>query len=125
MKRMISILMTAAFVLGFGTATYAAGLSNGITDFSGRSYDTFEIVPGHSALAAVEGTQDAWVAGYNGATDFSGRAYDTFVIGMPTDTNSGEGMAAGGLRVDSGPGVVSNGVTDFSGRSGDTGEIGL
>ncbi len=119
MKRIISTVMATAFVLAFGTA-YAATLSNGITDFSGGSYDTFAIAPDGGPVAAAEGSQDV-VASSNGVTDFSGGGYDLFVIGpVPADINSVEGVSAGGLRMDPAPG---NGITDYSGTALDRGEI--
>jgi hypothetical protein len=120
MKKIFSVLMTAAFVLALGAA-YAGSLSNGITDFSGRSSDTFEIVPGVPGLAAMERSQGAMTAS-NGVSDFSGGSYDTFAIGSaPAGVNSVEGVSAGGLRDDKTP--AYNGVTDFLGRSRDTGAL--
>jgi hypothetical protein len=78
------------FALTLGSA-YAVELNkelyNGVTDFTGRSYDTFEITP----MNEVKGIEGASAGGlrtgeaakelYNGVTDFTGRSYDTFEIG--------------------------------------------
>jgi hypothetical protein len=125
MKYTFPILMTAAFVLAFGTAS-AGELANGVTDFSSRSYDNFEIAPAVNDLSGAKGAHDvSFVTPYNGVTDFRGETHDAFVIGSPEDMNGIEGTVGGGLRMDATDRVLYNGITDFSGRSRDTGEIGL
>ncbi len=120
MKKIFSILMMTAFVFAFGTA-YAGVLSNGITDFSGGSYDTFAIVPAAAPQVAMEGSQDGRTM-YNGVTDFTGGAYDLFVVALaPAGVNTIEGAAAGGIRLNTVP--AFNGVTDFSGSARDDGAI--
>ena len=62
-----------------------AELSNGITDFSGRSYDSPVTTPDRLAgvRESVEGNEaggprsvEVFKGLYNGITDFSGRSYD-------------------------------------------------
>ena len=124
MKKISLFTMTMIFVLGFGAA-YAA--DNGITDFSGRAYDTFEIAP----IAEVNSVEGVSAGGLrsddiqidNGVTDFSGRAYDTFEIGLADSGMSVEWESAGGMRAGDEP--LYNGTTDFSGRSYDTFDLAL
>jgi hypothetical protein len=62
-------------------------LSNGITDFTGRSYDTLSDIgiasPDASRVSSVEGshagglrTAGSGNRAFNGITDFTGRSYD-------------------------------------------------
>ncbi len=115
MKRILSILMTAAFVLAFGTAS-AGALGNGITDFSGASSGTFAINPGGNQGATSEDWHDATLTLSNGVTDFRGGSYETLPAGLgPKDAKSIEGTAAGGLRNDKDT-VLFNGITYFGSR---------
>lgn len=105
MKRIFAIMGAALFMLGFGIA-YAGG--NGVTDFTGKTYDTLEIAPAvnveHNAFesSAAGGIRLAEIDKdqlHNGVTDFSGRTYDTIEVGPATSGgNFVEGSAAGGLR---------------------------
>jgi hypothetical protein len=125
MKKILFSITSMVFVLTLGTA-YAAdmagkGLGNGITDFTGRSYESFDIGPAH-AMDSVEGVSAGGLRVAdkelnNGITDFSGRSYEAFDIGPAHDMNSVEGVSAGGLRAaDKG---LYNAVTDFTGGSYD------
>lgn len=110
------------FVLGFGVA-YAGGLHNGVTDFSGRSYDTFEI--GQTAPVVADNAYESSAPGSkrmveggvgevsNGITDFSGRSHDTFEIehGL-SDSRVVEGSAAGSLRKNYGAAVPGYNARD-------------
>jgi hypothetical protein len=90
-------MFALVFVFGMGTA-YAADF-NGVTDFSGRSYDTFEIETDNG------GAKTAYESSAPGSKrlveDFNntGKSYDTFEIEM---IDSGkrvvEGSAPGNLR---------------------------
>jgi hypothetical protein len=118
MKKILSIMMTVMFVLALGAA-YAE--ENGVTDFTGRSYDNFEIQSG-DGMKSVEGMSAGGLRSgerdlYNGVTDFSGRSYDTFEIGAAGTgaMKSREQESGGGLR--GADRELYNGVTDFSGRS--------
>ena len=101
----MTMAMTMVFGLGLGLA-YAGG--NGVTDFTGRTYDTLEIAPAasieHNAFegAAAGGIRLAAIDTeqiHNGVTDFSGRTYDVLEISAaPSVENVAEGSAAGGLR---------------------------
>ena len=123
MKKLLFASMLMLFVFSLGTA-YAESL-NGITDFSGSTYDSFVAIPEESDAAMLEGSGagglDAASEGIsNGVTDFSGNTYDSFVA-IPEESNGAqlEGSGAGGMR-DATEGV-SNGITDFSGRTYDGG----
>jgi hypothetical protein len=118
-KRMTILMLTMAFMLTLGTAYASEGLYNGVTDFTGRSYEDFEL-----ARADADNSVESENAGgmreegkplYNGVTDFTGRSYDNFEIGMAGEVTTVEDISAGGLREkDKAP---HNGVTDFSGKS--------
>jgi hypothetical protein len=123
MRKTIVCTISMVFVVALGTA-YSAD-DNAVTDFTGRSYDTFEMAP-VAAVNSVEGTgAGGFRAGdnelFNGVSDFSGRSYDTFEMAPVAAVNSVEGSGAGGIRADDEE--LFNGVSDFSGRSYDTFEI--
>ena len=106
MKKITYMTMAMVFGLGLGLA-YAGG--NGVTDFTGRTYDTLET---SHAMGVEHGAyEDGAAAGgirlaendteqiHNGITDFSGRTYDTVELNpSPAFSNIAEGSAAGGLR---------------------------
>lgn len=130
MKKIFFTTMTTVFALTLGLA-YAgdeAGkvLTNGVTDFTGRSYDTLGPGPAgeiaHADGSAAGGLRagEAIVKLYNGATDFTGRSFDTLELGQDREIASAESSAAGGLRAGEAMKELSNGVSDFSGRSYDT-----
>ena len=96
--------MTMAMVFGLALGLAYAG-DNGVTDFSGKSYEagdrvlaggiTFAEGSAAGGLRASEAVEKL----HNGATDFTGKSYDTFEISQaPSDSNVAEGSAAGGLR---------------------------
>ena len=129
MKKINILMIAIAFTLTFGTA-YAAELNNGITDFTGRSYDTFDIGNGAMIGSSVEGVSAGGLREdtsmkelSNGVTDFSGRTYDSFGI-AGADLESVEGTHAGGLRKDDSAVQPYNAITDFAGRTYDTLDIG-
>lgn len=53
MKKMMVLMITVVFTLTLGLAYAGEELQNGVTDFTGRSYDTFEIGPA-DAVGSVE-----------------------------------------------------------------------
>jgi hypothetical protein len=135
MKKFLLYATTIAFVLTLGVAYANAGgkdLHNGVTDFSGRTYDTLSDIsmaaPGAVSGAIVEGLNAggprADVPGLelnNGVTDFSGRTYDTLAdIGMAAHGPSVESSDAGGPRTAVSAQEFSNEITDFSGRTYDS-----
>ncbi len=137
-KTMISFAMITVLALTFGAAYAMEGgieLYNGITDFSGRSYDN---VPdfGPAANAVVDTGEESSAAGglrsdepgielNNGITDFSGRSYDMVPAFGPAAESemygeTVESANAGGRRSDESVDSISNGITNFSGKSYDT-----
>jgi hypothetical protein len=135
-KTIITFAMITVLALTFGAAYAMEGgieLNNGITDFSGRSY---EIVPDFGpAASAVVDTGENWAAGgprsddpgialENGITDFSGRSYEMVPdLGLAASEVYGDTMESantGGLRSEEPVDAASNGITNFSGRSYDT-----
>jgi hypothetical protein len=135
-KTIITFAMITVLALTFGAAYAMEGgieLNNGITDFSGRSY---EIVPDFGpAASAVVDTGENWAAGgprsddpgialENGITDFSGRSYEMVPdFGLAASEVYGDTMEsadAGGLRSEEPVDAASNGITNFSGKSYDT-----
>lgn len=97
--------MTLAMVFGFALGLANAG--NGVTDFTGKTYDVLETalasVPGNvdegSAAGGVRLTESDNEKFHNGVTDFSGRTYDVLEISaVPSVENVAEGSAAGGPR---------------------------
>jgi hypothetical protein len=105
MKKITYMTMAMVFSLGLGLA-YAGG--NGVTDFTGRTYNTLEIAPAasieHNAFEGTAAGGTRLVESdngklHNGVTDFSGRTYDVLEISAaPAASNVVEGSAAGGMR---------------------------
>jgi hypothetical protein len=108
MKRIFAIVGAALFVLGFGMAYAGSALNNGVTDFTGKTYDVLEMAAFADAGNSI---QEGAAAGgirlvgseteqiHNGITDFSGRTYDTLEINREAAvSNEAEGSAAGGPR---------------------------
>ncbi len=137
-KTIITFAIFTVLALTFGVA-YAmeegADLYNGVTNFSGRSY---EIVPdvGPAASAVADTGEEYSAAGglrsdepgialENGVTDFSGRSYEMVpelspAVASEMYGDTVESANAGGLRSEE-PGIeISNGITSFSGKSIDT-----
>jgi len=115
--------MIFAFVIG---TAYAESM-NGVTDFSGLTYDSLVVIPEESNSAMIEssgagGLSDPIEGTSNGVTDFSGLTYDSLVV-IPEESNDAmiEGSGAGGLH-ESIEGIT-NGVTDFSGGTYDAGAM--
>lgn len=123
MKKITVLVLTMVFTITVGLAYAGEGLHNGVTDFSGRSYDTLEIssTAALNSVGAVSagGLRAEGKALYNGVTDFSGRSYDIVQINSKDAVNSVEGVNAGGLREEKPAGKRSNEIID-SGRSYDT-----
>jgi hypothetical protein len=102
MKKIVLFSIAMVFVVSLGA--YAAGF-NGVSDFTGRSYDNFEIGPA-AAPNSVESTNAGGLrAGDKGVyTDkelynvSNGKSYDMFEIELMTDQKSVEGQSSGGLR---------------------------
>jgi hypothetical protein len=108
MKKIFAIMGAALFMLGFGIAYAGSGLNNGVTDFTGKTYDVLETAPaavightvfGGSAAGGILLVENDKGELHNGITDFSGRTNDTLEISTaPSVGNFAEGSAAGGLR---------------------------
>ena len=139
MKKILLYAITTVFALTLGVSYANAGgkeLRNGVTDFSGRTYDTLSDIsmaaPGVSHGAAVESSNAGGLRSAgpdmessNGVTDFTGRTYDTLSdIGMAAPGASRgasvESSHAGGPRTMISGQEFSNGITDFSGRTYDS-----
>jgi hypothetical protein len=139
MKKITLYAITMVFALTLGVAYANEGnkeLYNGVTDFSGKSYDTLanisNVSPGAASEVLMEGshagglrTEVSSKESYNGVTDFSGRSYDTLAdIGNASPGASVgasvESSNAGGPRAEKSGKVSFNGITDFSGRSYDS-----
>lgn len=129
MKKILFMTMIMVFALTLGLA-YAGDearkvLSNGVTDFTGRSYDTLGLGPAgeiaHADVSAAGGLRagKAIEKLHNGVTDFTGRSFDALELGQDREIASAESSAAGGLRAGEAMKELSNGVSDFSGRSYD------
>lgn len=95
MKKIAIYMMTMVFTLAFGLA-YAGEQLNGVTDFTGRSYETLELNPAIAVNSFESSGAGSLRAGdyevSNSVTDFSGRSYDTFEIGPSA---SGGGLRKG------------------------------
>jgi hypothetical protein len=116
MKKIFFMTMTMVFALTLGLA-YAG---NGVTDFSGRSYDTLGPGPAGKIAHAGSGAGEAVAALHNGVTDFTGRSYDTLELAQNREIAQMEGSAAGSMRADESKKGLFNGVSDFTGRSYDS-----
>ncbi len=81
MKKILTIIGATIFALSFGIAYAGSGLYNGVTDFSGKSLDTFELAP---ATAVAGGMYESSAPGSKRLVeDFNntGKSYDTFELG--------------------------------------------
>ncbi len=87
MKKIVLFAITFVFAAAFGVA-YASEIGNGITDFSGRSYDSvssFNSAESDPMPSVVEGSSAGGQRSAdfgieemnNGITDFTDRTYDT------------------------------------------------
>ena len=131
------ILLTAAMSLALAWSAFqvdamtamAGGteIHNGVTDFSGQSYDSPGISPSEASSGWVEHEAAGGYRGeenkalYNGATDFTGRTYDSIEIGPASEAGGWvESMGPGGYREEEMNQKLYNGVSDFSGRSYDS-----
>jgi hypothetical protein len=94
MKKIAIYMMTMVFTLALGLAYAGEHVNNGVTDFTGRSYETLELNPAIAVNSFESSGAGSLRAGdymaANGVTDFSGRSYDSFEIGPSA--------AGGGLR---------------------------
>ncbi|HYA86699.1 MAG TPA: hypothetical protein VEI57_06520 [Nitrospirota bacterium] len=121
MKKLLVVTISVIFVLALGTA-YAES-ANGVTDFSGGTYESLGSVPAEATGSLMEdsgsgagGLRDsAEIA--NGVTDFSGGTYES-LGSVPAEATGSlmedSGSGAGGLRDSD---EIANGITDFSGRT--------
>lgn len=131
MKRIILLALAVGFALAWSavqadamTLMRGEKLHNGVTDFSGQSYDSLSIWPGEATGGWVEHEaaggyreEASGKALYNGVTDFSGRAYDSSEFGLAGETSGWvESTSPGGYREEE---RSYNGITDFSGRTYD------
>ena len=94
MKKIAIYMVTMGFTLVFGLVYAGEQLNNGVTDFTGRSYDTLELNPATTVNSIESSGPGGLRAGAseifnNGVTDFSGRSYDTFEIGPSAAGNGG------------------------------------
>ena len=120
MKKILFYTFAATLLLALGTA-YAE--ENGVTDFSGLTYDSGPVGIPEAAMEGVNAggmrEDDPGLILSNSVTDFSGRTYDTLSdIGASAPAAiepSVEGTHAGGMREEGFAKEIFNGVTDFSG----------
>ena len=86
MKKIAIYMTTMVFSLAFGLVYAGEQLNNGVTDFTGRTYDTREPNPAIAVdsfkSVGADGLRTGEYEASNGVTDFSGRSYDTFEIGQ-------------------------------------------
>ncbi len=86
MKKIALFVFTFVFAAAFGVA-YASGIGNGITDFTGRSYDevpVFGSMESGPMSGVVEGSNAGGLRSVdlgieemnNGITDFTGGSYE-------------------------------------------------
>ncbi len=98
MKKIVTIIGAVLFALSFGIAYAGNGLYNGVTDFSGRSHDTFEIE--RAGGGAVAGAYESSAAGskrlVEGEPDASRHIHDTFEIGNQGQAKPGMTRNVGG-----------------------------
>ncbi len=113
MKKLMVVAMTMAFALTLGVA-YAGQngkMYDGVTDFTGRTYDSLPLtVPQAISGSSIEGssagglrTEDPAVELHNGSTDFTGRTYDSLPVAPAAPAIHGssvEGSSAGGIRAE-------------------------
>lgn len=87
MKKLALFVFTFVFAAAFGVA-YAGGAGNGITDFTGKSYDEVPVFSSVGSSAMLSDSIESTNAGglrsadlgietmNNGITDFTDRSYD-------------------------------------------------
>ncbi len=87
MKKIALLAITIAFVAAFSVA-YAGGAENGVTDFTGKSYDEVPVFSSVGSSAMLSDSIESTNAGglrsadlgietmNNGITDFTDRSYD-------------------------------------------------
>jgi hypothetical protein len=135
MKKILLLTLAMGFALAWSSVqadamtamTGEKEIHNGVTDFSGQSYDSLSIWPGEATGGWVEhgaagGYREEAPSGafYNGVTDFSGRTYDSTEIGFAGKAGGWvESTSPGGYRTEERNWKPYNGVTDFSGRAYD------
>ena len=119
MKKIIFYSLTMVFVLTLGVAYAIEG--NGVTDFSGLTYD---IGPVGVPEAPMEGISaggmreaDPGSLWNNGVTDFRGKTVEEKDINIEPSILSG--AHAGGMREETPTKELFNGVTDFAGFDSD------
>jgi hypothetical protein len=128
MKKTIIYITAMVFTIALGAVSAKAAdkLYNGVTDFSGRTYDS-GMIAGIAPVAPIEHVSvgGLWIeeptaTAWNGVTNFAGGVYDSGAIAElePAGVmiaSSVERSSAGGLRMDKKADEFRNGVTDFSG----------
>lgn len=135
MKKILLLALAMGFALAWSSVQADAMTSmsgekeihNGVTDFSGQSYDSLSIWPGEATSGWVEHEaaggyreEAPSLPIYNGVTDFSGRTYDSPEFGLAGKTGGWmESTSPGGYREEGVSPKLYNGVTDFSGRTYD------
>ena len=112
MKKILLYTFAMVFVLALGVAYAEVG--NGVTDFSGLTYD----IGSAGITASVEGVSAGGMreAGEglilnNGVTDFSGKTYEG--ANLPAEEPAIEASHAGGMREEAPAKKLYNGVTVF------------
>jgi hypothetical protein len=135
MKKIFLYAITMVFAVAISSA-YALEegkvMSNGITDFAGKTIDSlYDLTPvGPGAIADVEGAKGPAVAWHNGVTVFSGKGISTrtdldeyFAAAFRVDEMKAamvESSNAGGIRMEEPALPLVNGITDFSGEPRDS-----
>jgi hypothetical protein len=139
MKKIILYAITMVFAVAFSVA-YAGEegkvMSNGITDFAGRTIDTLsDLSPAGPAGMEVEGANAGGIRDegaaefYNGVTVFSGKGISTrtdlddyFAGAYPAEMKDTmvESSNAGGIRLEEPALPLVNGITDFTGEPRDS-----
>jgi hypothetical protein len=97
MKKNGLLMVAMVFVFGMGTA-YASDW-NGVTDFTGRSYDMFEIQAGDGPAKTVYESSAPGSKRVIEDLNNTGKSYDLFEIELvDSGKRSMEGAAPGSLR---------------------------
>ncbi len=85
MKKILTIIAVVSFALSFGIAYADIGTHNGVTDFSGKTYDTLEVAPAQSLMSgAIEGSAAGSLRAEQPASQLynDGDHYDTLMGGQ-------------------------------------------
>jgi hypothetical protein len=86
MKMIFTMIAVVIFALSFGIAYADIGTHNGVTDFTGKTYDSPELAPGASFMSgAIEGSAAGSMRVERSSSQLSngGNHYDTLYGGQP------------------------------------------